>query len=163
MKNELKIIVLFFGFILAQDQDEPQKTSPFTDYQISSERYMTNAEGNIMMSVNIWGHVGSPGSHIVYEGIDFASLISVVGGPRTGANLRQVRIYREVPDEDGILFYHLNLNKFIDTGDRSEFIKIKPNDTIIIPQKLSSYILQQAGTMNILLSLINLYFQVSGK
>ena len=163
MKNELKVIVLLFGFILAQDQVEPQKTSPFTDYQISSERYITNTEGNIMMSVNVWGLVESPGSHIVYDGIDFASLISVVGGPKTGANLKQVRIYREVPDEDGILSYHLDLDKFIDTGDRSEFIKIKPNDTIIIPQKLSSYILQQAGTINILLSLINLYFQVSRK
>ena len=160
MKNELKVIILLFSGILAQGQDNSQTTHPFADYQISSERYLTNVKGSIMMNVNIWGNVGSPGSHIVYDGIDFASLLSIVGGPMKGANLKQVRVYREIPDADGTLVYHIDLSEFINTGKRSKFIKIKPNDTIIVPQKFSSYILKQAGTINTIFSLISIYLQL---
>ena len=159
MNNFKNILVLFFfSFLIAQNREN--SISSFADYQISSERYLTNAKGSIMMNVNIWGHVNAPGSHIVYDGIDFASLLSIVGGPMDGANLKNVRIYREIPDADGTLFYQINLNEFINTGNRSKFIKIKPNDTIIVPQKLSSYLLKQVGTINTLFSLINIYLQL---
>ena len=160
MKNELKVIVLLFSIILVQGQDKSQTTPPFADYQISSERYLTNDKGNIMMNVNIWGAVGSAGSHIVYDGIDFASLLSIVGGPSPGANLKEVRLYREIPDADGSLVYHIDLSEFINTGNRAKFIKIKPNDTIIVHQKLFSYILKQVGTINTIFSLINIYLQL---
>ena len=117
MKNELKVIVLLFSVVLAQDRDTPLKSSPLVDYQISSQRYITNTDGNIMMNVNIWGAVGSPGSHIVYDGIDFASLLSIVGGPIGGANLKEVRIYREIPDEDGALVYYTDLTEFVLVDD----------------------------------------------
>jgi hypothetical protein len=133
----------------------------FSDFQISSERYLTDEKGNIMMYVNIWGHVERPGHHLVYEGIDLATLMSVVGGPKSGANMKKIRVYREIPEEDGTLVYHLNFEKFVSSGDRSEFIRIKPNDTIIIPEKISNYILTQVGTVNTFLSLFNLYFQLT--
>jgi len=160
MKNELKVIVLLFSILLAQDQDKSQTASLFADYQISSERYLTNEKGNIMMNVNIWGAVGSAGSHLVYDGIDFATLLSVVGGPIKGANLKQVRIYREIPDADGTLVYNIDLSDFINTGNRFKFIQIKPNDTIIVPQKFSSYILQQIGTINTIFSIVTIYLQL---
>ena len=124
--NKIKYFLPFLLFSLLVAQDKVAEPSVFFDFQISSERYLTNANGTIMMNVNVWGHVGSPGSHIVYDGIDFASLLSVVGGPKDGANLKNVRIYREVPDEDGSLVYHIDLNEFINTGNRSKFIKINP-------------------------------------
>ena len=158
IKIKYLLSFLLFSLIIAQDRvDESPK---FSDFQISSERYLTDKTGNIMMNVNIWGQVNSPGSHLVYDGIDFASLLSVVGGPIDGANLKNVRIYREIPDADGSLVYHIDLNEFISTGNRSKFIKIKPNDTIIVPQKFSSYLLKQFGTINTLFSLINIYLQL---
>jgi len=159
--NKIKytLSLLMFGLLFAQSNIAEQPT--FSDFQISSERYLTDDNGNIMMYVNIWGHVGSPGHHLVYEGIDLATLMSVVGGPRTGANMKKVRVYREIPEEDGTLVYYLDFEKFISSGDRSEFIRIKPNDTIIIPQKISNYILTQVGTVNTFLSLFNLYFQLT--
>ena len=147
-----------FGLLFAQSNIAEEPT--FSDFQISSERYLTDEKGNIMMYVNIWGHVGSPGHHLVYEGIDLATIMSVVGGPKSGANMKKVRVYREIPEEDGTLVYHLNFEKFVSSGDRSEFIRIKPNDTIIIPEKISNYILTQVGTVNTFLSLFNLYFQL---
>ena len=158
--TKIKYFLPSLLFSLLTAQDKVAESPKFSDFQISSERYLTDKTGNIMMNVNIWGHVNSPGSHLVYDGIDFASLLSVVGGPIDGANLKSVRIYREIPDADGSLVYQVDLNEFISTGDRSEFIKIKPNDTIIVPQKISSYLLKQIGTINTLFSLINIYLQL---
>ena len=150
--------LLIFGLLFSQSNIAEEPT--FSDFQISSERYLTDEKGNIMMYVNIWGHVGKPGHHLVYEGIDLATIMSVVGGPKSGANMKKVRVYREIPEEDGALVYHLDFEKFVSSGDRSEFIRIKPNDTIIIPEKISNYILTQVGTVNTFLSLFNLYFQL---
>jgi len=160
-KIKYTLSLLMFGLLFAQSNIAEEPT--FSDFQISSERYLTDEKGNIMMYVNIWGHVGSPGHHLVYEGIDLATLMSVVGGPKSGANMKKVRVYREIPEDDGTLVYHLDFEKFVSSGDRSEFIRIKPNDTIIIPEKMSNYILTQVGTVNTFLSLFNLYFQLTNK
>ena len=158
-KIKYTLSLLMFGLLFAQNDIAEEPT--FSDFQISSERYLTDEKGNIMMYVNIWGHVGSPGHHLVYEGIDLATIMSVVGGPKSGANMKKVRVYREIPEDDGTLVYHLDFEKFVSSGDRSEFIRIKPNDTIIIPEKMSNYILTQVGTVNTFLSLFNLYFQLT--
>ena len=160
-KIKYTLSLLLFGLLFPQGDIKEQPT--FSDFQISSERYLTDNKGNIMMNVNVWGHVGSAGHHLVYDGIDLATLMSVVGGPNTGANMKKVRVYREIPEEDGTLVYHLDFEKFVSSGDRTEFIRIKPNDTIIIPEKISNYILTQVGTVNTFLSLFNLYFQLTNK
>ena len=157
-KIKYTLSLLLFGLLFPQGDVTEQPT--FSDFQISSERYLTDDKGNILMYVNVWGDVGSAGHHLVYDGIDLATLMSIVGGPNKGANMKKVRVYREVPDADGTLVYHIDLNNFINTGNRSNFIKIKPNDTIIVPQKLSSYFLTQVGTINTLFSLINIYLQL---
>jgi hypothetical protein len=159
MKIKYTLSLLMFGLLFAQSTNAEQPT--FSDFQISSERYLNDEKGNIMMYVNVWGHVGSPGHHLVYEGIDLATLMSVVGGPNKGANMKKVRVFREIPEEDGTLVYYLDFENFVSSGDRSEFIRIKPNDTIIIPEKISNYILTQVGTLNTFLSLFNLYFQLT--
>ena len=157
-KIKYTLFLLMFGLLYPQGDVTEQST--FSDFQISSERYLTDDKGNILMYVNVWGDVGSAGRNLVYDGIDLATLMSIVGGPNKGANMKKVRVYREVPDADGTLVYHIDLNNFINTGNRSNFIKIKPNDTIIVPQKLSSYLLTQVGTINTLFSLINIYLQL---
>ncbi len=149
------MLCLIFG-----QQTQNNNEMRINNHQLSSERYITSKNGNIMMKVNIWGHVENPGVHLVYDGIDFASLISVVGGPKAGANLKKVRLYREIPDKDGKLIYNIDFNKFIKTGDRSNFIKINPNDTIIIPQKLSNTIFNQIGTVNTIFSVIMIFLQI---
>ena len=159
--NKIKYFISFFALGLIFAQNDEMKIPQFLDFQISSERYLTDNNGNIMMNVNVWGEVKNAGHHLVYEGIDLATLISMVGGPQPGANLKKTKIYREVPDENGTLVYNIDLNNYVQFGDRSNFIKIKPNDTIIIPKKPASYILEQVGAINTVLSLITLYLQVS--
>jgi len=126
----------------------------------SGERYVTDEFGVIRMYVNVWGHVNSPGSYLVYDGIDLATLLSVTGGPKRGANFKSLTLFRETPDDDGNLIYHINMDNFLKTGDRSEFVKILPNDTIIIQQKVMSYVLSQTGLLNTFLSIVNLYYLI---
>ncbi len=128
------------------------------DFPRSGERYITDEYGVIRMWVNVWGWVNRPGSHLVYDGIDLATLLSVTGGPRPGANLKKVRVFREVPDENGKQTYVINMDKFLKTGNRDDFIKVLPNDTYVIPQTTFSYIISQSGWVSTLMNLINLYF-----
>ncbi|MEL1230790.1 MAG: hypothetical protein VXA61_07760 [Candidatus Neomarinimicrobiota bacterium] len=131
------------------------------EYRISSEKYITDLDGNIKMNVNVWGHVQRPGNHLVFEGIDIVTLLSIVGGPQVGAKLGKIRLIREIPEENGQLVHTLNFNEFLNSGSRSNFIKIKPNDTIIVPQKFSSVLISGAGGVNTLLGLFTLYLQIS--
>ena len=78
MKKNIILIILFFIPLQGQEVDDSSTTNKFSDFQLSSERFIPGKDGNIMMKVNIWGHVGNPGSHIVYDGIDFASLLSLL-------------------------------------------------------------------------------------
>jgi len=158
----LFIILIMSAQLTAQHQSE-EKIVYQPKYNVSSERFFTNESGTILMNINVWGHVNRPGRHMVFDGIDIATLLSVVGGPKSGAKLSKVKIFREIPDENGKLAYTINIENFIQTGDRSEFIKIMPNDTFIIPQKTSSYVLGQVGTLNTLLSILNIYLQIDNR
>ena len=51
----------------------------------------------------------------------------------------------------------IDLTEFINTGDRSNFIDIQPNDTFIIKQTAWSYIIEEINTVNTLMTLMNLY------
>ena len=147
----------YLNIVVAQGM----RVSSQNKYQISSERYITDSDGNLRMNVSVWGHVGQPGNHLVFEGIDIVTLLSMVGGPIDGARLDRIKIIREVPEENGQLIFTLNFNEFISIGDRSNFIKIKPNDTIIIPQKISSLLISSASGINTILSLITIYIQIT--
>ena len=154
------IILFIMVGPLASQSASTEDVPNVPHYNVSSERYFTNGNGIILMNVNIWGHVHSPGRHAVFDGIDLATLLSVVGGPKGGAKLDKVKVFREVPDDNGQQVYTIDLEKFLKTGDRSGFMKILPNDTYIIPQTTASIILSNVGTVNTFLTLLNLYLQV---
>ena len=157
----ISFLIIVNTFISAQTE-APIKQR-FSDFQISSEKYMTDDKGNILMYINVWGNVKNPGRHLVYDGVDLATLFSVVGGPSAGANMSEVRLYRESPSDWDQLIYEINMEKFIKSGNRSDFIKLKPNDTIVVKQKFSSMVLSQIGTVSTLLNLITLYFTLESR
>tara|TARA_B100001250_G_scaffold55016_1_gene42565 strand:+ start:1058 stop:1564 length:507 start_codon:yes stop_codon:yes gene_type:complete len=123
-------------------------------------RYVSGPDGVIRMYVNVWGDVASPGRILVDESIDLAILLSLIGGPKKGANLKKIRVYHEYPDEEGKYIHIINLTDFIQTGDRSKFIKIQPNDTFIVQQTAWSYFLQEISTVNTLMGLVNIYLNL---
>ena len=158
----LFIVLILSTPLMAQFQGG-ENTANQPQYNVSSERFFNGPDGTILMNINVWGHVNVPGRHMVFDGIDLATLLSVVGGPKGGANLKNVRLFRETEDDKGELIYTINLEKFLKTGDRSEFVKVMPNDTYIIPQTTGSYIMAQVGTLNTILAIVNIYIQIENR
>ena len=159
MKKQLLFLILLplFYCISFSQAESDQKNNPSN----TGARYVSGADGIIRMYVNVWGHVGTPGRILVDEGIDLATLLSLSGGPNKGANMKNVRIYHEYPDKNGNIVHILDLTEFLKTGDRSNFISIQPNDTFIFKQTTFSYLLQEIGTINTLMSLINIYLNLN--
>jgi hypothetical protein len=83
----LFIVLMLSTPLMAQFQGD-ENTAREPQYNVSSERFFTDPNGIILMNVNVWGHVNVPGRHMVFDGIDLATLLSVVGGPMGGANLK---------------------------------------------------------------------------
>lgn len=104
-------------------------------YPVAQNSYFTDDSGNILMFVNILGQVARQGQFIVRENADFATILAVSGGLVKDADLKKVLVVRQEPDDNGKQAYLVNLKTFYKKGDRSEFISLKPNDTIIIPEK----------------------------
>ena len=159
MKNPVLLFICII-LILAQSfsqTDSEQKGTPAS----TGARYVSGNDGVIRMYVNIWGHVGRPGRILVDEGIDLATLLSLTGGPNKGVNLRKVRVYHEYPNKDGEIVHILDLTDFIETGDRSNFITIQPNDTFIIKQTAWSYFIEEIGTINTLMNVTNIYLNLT--
>ena len=152
----LTLLPLIFCNIFSQTELNQSKIPPNT-----GERYVSGPNGIIKMYVNIWGHVSNPGRILVNEGVDLATLFSLTGGPRKGANYKKIRVYHEYPDEYGNILHIIDLTEFLKTGDRSNFIAIQPNDTFIIKQTNFSYLIAEIGTINTLMSLINIYLNIS--
>jgi len=118
-------------------QSQPPSYNPLAgpSYPIAQDSYFTDDYGNILMYVNILGEIVRPGQFIVRENADFSTILALSGGVKPDANLKKVLVIRREPDDNGKQAYIVNLKSFYKKGDRSTFIALKPNDTIVIPDK----------------------------
>ena len=157
MKKQFLILALFIFGVGFPQTELTQTDTPLN----TGARYISGKDGIIRMYVNVWGHVGSPGRILVDEGIDLATLFSLTGGPIKGAKLNSVRVYHEYPDKEGNVVHIIDFTDFLKSGDRSNFISLQPNDTFIIRQTAFSYLIQEVGTINTLMGLINIYLNLS--
>ena len=148
----LKLVFLSSVLIASVDSKMAENTGA---------RYFSGNDGVIRMYVNVWGHVNNPGRILVDEGIDLATLLSLIGGPSKGAKMSSIRVYHEFPHEDGKIVHLIDLTDFIKYGDRSNFISISPNDTFIIQQTAWSYFISEINTINIIMSLLNIYLNLT--
>ena len=115
---------------------------------ISNEKYITGEDGVIRMYVNILGHVESPGLYLVYDGIDIMSALSIAGGYKNGANLKNIIIYRQDGSKEEV-----SLSSILDNSIDVDF---NPHDTIYINQRLVSKIFNSSNIPTIFLSILNL-------
>ena len=88
-KRSLVFYFIFSSFFL-EAQSFSEKSPLIKDYQLPSEQYISSIDGKVYMSVNVWGAGGSVGGIRVYEGIDFASLMSTAGGLSQFANIKKI-------------------------------------------------------------------------
>ena len=105
------------------------------EYPLTQSSYFTDDNGNILMTVNVLGEVNRPGPLVVRESVDLASILSLAGGTKGQTNLKRVLITRQEPDSNGKSAYTVDLDRYYKKGDRSSFIALKPNDTIVFPEK----------------------------
>jgi hypothetical protein len=108
-------------------------------YPLVQDSYFTDDSGNILMIVNVLGQVNRQGQMVVRENVDFATILALAGGLQPEANLKKVLVARQEPDKNGVQAYVIDLKSYYKHGDRSSFIALKPNDTIIFPEKSFSF------------------------
>lgn len=95
----------------------------------------TTPEG-INIEVSLWGYVQRPGLYKVPHTTDLISLISLAGGPKDNARLDDVRIIRNMYGQDSLQAKHsilrINIEEYIEGGDRTKVPTLKPGDTVIL-------------------------------
>ena len=117
---------------------------------ISNEKYITGDDGVIRMYVNVMGHVQSPGLYLVYDKIDIMTVLSIAGGYKNGANLKNITIYREGGTREVF-----SLKSILNSGTDNK-ITLNPHDTVYIEQKAMSKIFNSSNIPTIILSILNL-------
>jgi hypothetical protein len=122
------------GTVMSSMQND--QLSAMTPYNpLVQDSYFTDEHGNILMVVKVLGQVNKPGQIVVRENSDFSTIFALAGGVNNNANLKKVIVARKEPDSNGNQAYMVNLNEYYKKGDRYGFIALKPNDTIIVPEK----------------------------
>lgn len=103
-------------------------------YGLPLDTYFTDSSGNILMYVNVLGEVTKPGQYIIRQDADFGTLLSLVGGAKNTANLKKTRLMRYKADKREQLTYTIDLEAYLETGTRTQFVELKPNDTVLFPE-----------------------------
>lgn len=128
---------------------------------LTNEKYISDDDGNILIFVNVWGHVKNPGRHLIYDGINLPTLIAYVGGALPGSNIKKIKIIRDKTDKNGKKIYEINLSEYYKTGVTSNLVEVLPNDTVIIEQSLVDRVFNRTNVLPSLLQLLNIYLQIS--
>jgi len=117
---------------------------------ISDQDYITGEDGVVRMYVNILGHVKNPGAYLVYDGIDFISIISLAGGISKGADLKNIKII----NNETISI--IDFNEFLNDGKIQNQILIQPHTTIYIEETLVSNLFRGSNLLNSILQIFNI-------
>ena len=145
MKVNLKYLsffILLSSFILSNSHES----------RVFNGKYMTDKDGIVTMPINILGHVNSPGTYFLYDGIDLMSALAFAGGYKVGANIKKIKIYKINGEIEFINIneVHLYDNKF----------SLDPNDTIYIDEKRMSRFFYSSNLPSVFLSFINILLTI---
>ena len=152
--GKILFLILFISVALSQKNGRVDYSGQVKDYHIiNGQEYIAGDDGSLLMYVNIWGHVESPGTYLVYEGIDLLTLLSLAGGPSSGAQLSKIEIIRS--EKSNFRNELINLNNYIDNTVQ---VTIGPHDTIYIKESMTSYIFSKTNVLTTLLQIINIAY-----
>ena len=157
IKKISRIKILIYTILLLANVVAAQTVDP-SNVSYTGSRYLTDEDSNIRMWVNVWGQVNDPGNYLVFYDTDMITLLAMAGGVKEGANLKEIKVFREYPDNNGTTVYTVNMQEFYKTGERNLFLPVLPNDAYYVPQKTSAYLLSKIGILNTVMSGINLYY-----
>ena len=148
--------MVFTEFLYSQLNEEYNE---LTDFKNIQRKYSTNESGTLLMNINIWS-ADISGSFTVPENVNFVDILTLAGGAKKGNNYKKIEILREVPNSENQYKTLVNLENFLKTGDRSKFISLMPNDTIVIKQKLFYFFLDSISDFTTVITLFSLAFSL---
>ncbi len=107
--------------------------------------------------VKVWGEVTRPGIYDIPIGYDLLAVISYAGGPTSMAKLTSVRVIRQKAHEDeGELMYVIDLERYLETGDKSLLPDVRPGDTVIVTPRFMKSVTQTMSYLQSILSIVNI-------
>ncbi|MEA2103382.1 MAG: hypothetical protein U9P79_01900 [Candidatus Cloacimonadota bacterium] len=90
-------------------------------------------ENQLRMQTYIWGQINKPGLYIVPDDTDLIALISFAKGPTEDAKISKIRIVRSGFGTQKNEIIEVNLEKFLETGNRELIPILMEGDTVIVP------------------------------
>jgi hypothetical protein len=124
------LFTMLAPFLSAHAQQIPGTSQPL----ISSPNapiYKIIKQGEIVISVNLWGFVGGAGHYDVAASTTLIELLSYAGGPTPQARLTDIRIiHADTLNEHRVEVF--NLEEYRDNGDLAQNPYLQPGDTIIV-------------------------------
>lgn len=85
-------------------------------------------------AVFMMGEVENPGSYqIQTAGLSLLDAINLAGGPTENANIKKIRLIREMKEQEGVKI--VDLDKILATGDYSQNYLMEDNDIIYVPRR----------------------------
>ncbi len=85
-------------------------------------------------AVFVMGEVSQPGSYAIHiSNFSVLDAINLAGGPTENANVKEIRLIRDMKEKDGVLM--VNMNNMIKKGDLSKNYILKDNDILYIPRR----------------------------
>ncbi|MBN2011347.1 SLBB domain-containing protein [candidate division KSB1 bacterium] len=94
-------------------------------------QYFLGTTDELLIRVNIWGFVRTPGQYMVPSETDLISLLSFAGGPMPSAKLSKIKIVRKSNNSNKEEIIQINVKKYIEDGNIA-IPRLKPDDTIIV-------------------------------
>ena len=122
---------------------------------VNGEKYITGDDGVVRMYINVWGHVKSSGTFLIFESADIMNGLSMAGGPLDGANLKKIRI---ISKETGKSTDY-DIDKYIENKGQQK-VELLPYDTIIVYQTKINRVLARSSLITAILQLVNLLYTI---
>lgn len=95
-------------------------------------RYFLGKEDEILMQVNVWGFVRTPGQYMVPYDTDLISLLSYAGGPLEEAKIKGIKVIRTGGENEDPQVIDVDVKKFLKSPDPSLIPRLKPGDTVLV-------------------------------
>jgi hypothetical protein len=149
-----QIILIMIALVLLSGTVYSQTMSgSVTGYSLGRQQ-----QEELMFPVKIWGEVVRPGIYDVPLTSDIIAIISYAGGPTNMAKLTNVRLLRnELMGEETHVLMVVDIERYIETGDKNLLPDIRPGDTIMIPPRFIKRVTDVLGTASAVLSIVNVF------
>tara|TARA_Y100000768_G_scaffold332681_1_gene272413 strand:+ start:1088 stop:1549 length:462 start_codon:yes stop_codon:yes gene_type:complete len=148
--KKIILYLLIFSSVYAQNVERS------SGYLLNGEKYLTGDDGVVRTYVNVWGHVRTPGTYLIYDGADLMAALSLAGGPLIGANLKDVTI---ISNEDKNSKKY-NIKKVINNDEKLSSPTLKPYDTIVVDAKKSYVLFSTTNVASAFVQVLTLVYTI---